>query len=174
MLAGNQALEAGGPIGADELRRRRHDGPVVARGEEGEGIALLGDLADAVGGRAEHPVGPDLQHVADIDHEGARDRRGVDPVARAVAHLQPRRGPLQDGEELIVGVGADALLVQGVRIIGIVDQPKLAGRARQVRVEMVLGQVEREREAAEQPPRQHGDRSIVGLDRLAEARQPRP
>jgi hypothetical protein len=54
------------------------------------GLSLLEQLGvdDAMRGRDEQVVRPALEHVADIDHEGPLDRRRVDPLAGAIAHLQ--------------------------------------------------------------------------------------
>ena len=68
-----------------------------------------GAVGGAVDVRGEAVVGPARHEVADIDHEGARDRRNVDPVARAVHDLEAGRRLLrQDREHLVVGMRADA------------------------------------------------------------------
>ncbi len=107
--------------------------------------------------------------------KAARDRRRLDPFAGTVEDLQRRHVVgAQDGEALIVGVGADADLP-------LVDRPVLArvvqdahvrhGLAEQRR-EMVLVEFQRQGEGGEDPAPERPHRRMVVEQRLLEARQP--
>src|SRR5436305_1000797 len=77
------------------------DQRIVARvHEERDRVALAaGAIDDAMQGRGEDAVGPDFEHLADIDHEGALDRRHRHPFSVAVLDLEPAIAVLhQDGE----------------------------------------------------------------------------
>lgn len=118
-------------------------------------------------GRLEAVVGQAHEVVADIDDEGARDGRGLDPLAVAVEHLQAALHVLpQQGEALQVGVGAEADVgrVGGLRgRHGRVEVEDAVGaRVRGHAVEVRLWQVEREREDAHQTPRQAQARLPIG------------
>jgi hypothetical protein len=78
-------------------------------------------LITPVQGRREQVVGPPREHVADVHHEGARDRLGVDPAPGGVADLQAALVVLgQQRQAAVVGVraGPDA---------GLVDLPPARG-----------------------------------------------
>ena len=129
-----------------------------------------GAVGGAVDVRGEAVVGPARHEVADIDDEGADDRRYVDPAPGAVQDLEARIAVLrQDRERLVVGMGADAepRFLGGARRI--VQQPEGACGAVELVQEVALGQRQGEREGTEQRVRgvQHG--GIVGLDGLAKA-----
>ena len=62
------------------------------------------EVDDPVQGRREQVVGPAGQHVADVDHEGARHRVGVHPAAGGVA--PPGAAPVVLGEQSQAAVGS--------------------------------------------------------------------
>src|SRR5262249_26628832 len=78
--------------------------------EESDRVAVPAVAVDhAVLGRREAAVGPALQQVGDVDHEGAVDWRHADPFAALVAHLEAAERVLpQDGEAAAVAVAGDA------------------------------------------------------------------
>ncbi len=79
-----------------------------------------GRVDDAVGGGGVVAARGLLQHVADIDDEGAKVARHVHPFAIGALHLQPRLvGGGQNGEQvdILVGGGAD-----GARLLGAIER----------------------------------------------------
>jgi hypothetical protein len=124
--------------------------------------------------RGEGAVGPAGHQVADIDHKGTGDRRGVDPFASPVANLQRRHRVLrQNGETFVVGVSADAHMgeVQRAALARVIHHPGQRHRLVRHWREIVLGQVEPERECGEQPAGKQTHRDGVFGHHLAEAGQ---
>ena len=94
---------------AGAFREHPHHGVVIGAEEHREGVARGARRVDyPMGSGHEEVVGPALHHVPDVHDEGSRDRHRLDPLAGSVLHLQPRRVLPQDGEALVVGVGAHA------------------------------------------------------------------
>src|SRR5439155_26560492 len=77
--------------------------------EERDRIALSPRAVDdAMLGRREKVVGPACQQIADIDHEGAGDRRCVDPAAILAANLETAIVVLpEQGETAVLGMRGD-------------------------------------------------------------------
>ena len=117
------------PPGA--LRRR-----LVAQAGDGEHLGVPRRIEEererqAVAiARVAHPVGSGpvatarhaLEHVAEVAHERAGDRRRVDPARRGV-HLQPAAGVLpKHGEQPVVRVLGDAPVRLGLLRLGRVPE----------------------------------------------------
>ena len=124
MFAGDQARLCR-PLRRDKARQGRDLRVVVDGKEQRKGVALLLHLADTVRGRDEGAIGPKFEHIANIDHEGTRNRRRVDPNAVTVQDFEPGHCRMQQGEALVIGVGTDAHRVDGIGSVGVVDQPQL-------------------------------------------------
>src|SRR5262249_59810239 len=77
--------------------------------EERNRVAILAiAVDDRVLGRRKTTVGPALQQIGDIDHEGAVDGRHADPIAALVTDLQSSERILpQDREAAAVAMPAD-------------------------------------------------------------------
>ena len=85
-----QRRDLGGEVGVEEER-------------EGEPVPAAG-VADPVRRRPVPAAGQPVEHVADVGHEGALDRRRVDPAGRR-PDLQAAVGVLgQQGQQAVVGV----------------------------------------------------------------------
>src|SRR5262245_18981393 len=76
-------------LAARLIDHRADDGAVGRIDEERNRVAILAiAVDDTVLGRRKTTVGPALQQIGDIDHEGAVDGRHSDPIAALVADLQ--------------------------------------------------------------------------------------
>jgi len=158
----------------DELRQRRHPRVVVDVEEQWEGPALLADLAHPVARGDEAAARPGLEDVADVDDERIFERRNVDPRAGRVQHLEAGCGGLEQREALIVGVRPDADGVGGIGVVGVVQQPQLARRLRDSRIEQLRFLPQRQREAAQQPAPERHAGVVPGGDGGLKAGQVRP
>ena len=98
-----------------DTSRQRHDREIackvqevrhrVARRSASSGLWI----DDAVRGRGQNMIGQPLEHVADIDDEGASGRIDRQPIAVSVEQLQPRLfGPQQQRDEIDILVRACA------------------------------------------------------------------
>lgn len=156
------------------LAERPQRGVVVEREEQREGVALLGHLAHPVRGGDEAPARPVFEHVADVDDQGSRHGRGIDPFASLVHHLEPRPRGEQQGEAFVIGVGADPGGVCRGGVMRVVDQAQLAGWQGDQAGQRLGRLAQRAGEAAEQPAADREDRGVVGHHILAETGQVRP
>ena len=120
-------------------------------------------------GRQVHAVRPALQHVAAVDEIGAGHLRRLDPVVAGRADLQPRHVVgRQEREHRAVGVRSEAPLVVVVVHRRVVRHAQRHAGLVEVRVEVVGGQVERQRQDR-QHPRAQGDQLVdVALAALRE------
>lgn len=84
--------------------------------EEGHAVSVNGRVVvDPVHGRPEAVVGKPRQEVANVHHEGVRDRGDPDPLALLGQHLQAAHRVLpEEGEGLQVGVRTQAHVDGGV------------------------------------------------------------
>ncbi len=147
---------------------------VVDGEEQRQREALAAGVDHPVLRRLEQAVGPAFQHVADIDDEGAGDRRRLDPFIGGVHHLQPRRLLVQDGEALEIRMGADAEMgvVHRQLVRRVVQQPQLRRRLARALGEEAVRQAQPCLEGPEQPLADLGDPGVVVEDPVAEARHP--
>ncbi|MCY1428461.1 hypothetical protein D9M71_443440 [compost metagenome] len=157
-----------------ERGQRLDLGVVVTGVEQREGVTLLTHTAHPVRGGHECACRHDFQHVADIDHEGIGNRWCIDPLAQVVHHFQARLVGQQDGEALVVSMGANAWCVLGRAVEGVVNQAQLGRRAGDHAVEVVFFQAQGQGEATEQAPAEGEDRFVVSPYRFLETRQLRP
>ena len=163
-----------GGIGAG---RQAFDDLVHSRVEEiRQGIAVAAGAVDhAVRCRDIAVVGPARQHVGDVEHEGARQRRRVDPFSHARAHLQSAGIILrQQRDDAVVGVrrGAELFRIRLRRLRRIVQQAQEGGRLAKEAVERIGRHVQRHGDQPDHVARQRVDLAQVALDRRPEGRQP--
>ena len=136
----------------DEVRGRRHHGVEAGIEEERHRQPVAtGLVAHAVRCGAIAAIRQALEHVAEVAHERARDRRRLDP-AIARADLEATAVVLrEDREQAVVGVLADAprLLDLLARRRRIVEDPEQGQRICEVaRAECIFGVPERDAERA--------------------------
>jgi hypothetical protein len=131
-------LEAGRPR-PRAAARQAGDDSICRRIEEiGHRVAVAARAVDhPVRRRGPQPVAPARPHVADIDQEGAGQRRGIYPDLVGPPDLQAALPVLgQDRDETVVGMRGRAILpVIGIGWAGrVVQQPEEGGRALEMAV----------------------------------------
>ncbi|MND81788.1 hypothetical protein D3C80_735940 [compost metagenome] len=108
----------------------------------GEATTLGGRVDHAVRRRRQDVVGQALQHVADIDHQGARGRGDVQPLAIGVLQLQTSLfGAQQQGDDVDVLMGAGAHAGGVGRDRRIVQHPQDAVAQFDLVLEIVVAQL---------------------------------
>ena len=117
-----------------------------------------------------HPaiVRPARHHVADVDHERTGRRPDIDPLAIRREDLQPARPVLaiEDGQRSVVGMGARPKLAgqRRLRLGHVLVDADIADRARDLVVEPVLVDPEREREDPHQLVADAAQCPVVGFE----------
>ena len=156
-----------------EVRRQRkqRNRRVVTRPEEKrdrQAVRPLRRRDHAMHVGAQIAVRGHFENLADVDDEGSRDRRRVDPAAIVSLNLQAGLLFLQEkGHEPGILVGAHALIALVRRAAGIADDLDERVRRRRVdRRENVFGLFERGGERA-----QHSDGKRRGLILIGEKRR---
>src|SRR6266851_4409800 len=129
--------------------------------------------------RAEPIIGPARQKIADIDDEGSRNWRRLDPAAGgALAHLEPAIVVLpEQGNAAIIGMRRDAeLQLVGLRILRwVVENLGALQRLGITRDKEVFGQAEADRHDLQQvPPAGAVRREIIVEGRLQLRHEGRP
>lgn len=132
-------------------------------------------IINAMHRRLEPIIRQPLQEIPDIDHQRARDGPRVQPLVGRGQHLQPAGHVLpQQRQALDVGVRADAdvdvLSVLGIGGggAGVMDVDCVCAGGRHERVEVGLGQVEREGEDADEFAGEREPRKVEGGEGAAE------
>src|SRR3979411_2136671 len=109
------------------------------------------------------------QHLPGIDQESSRETRWPDPFAGSGTNLQSRIfGARQEGDEAAVSVRREAEQVGFIlKLRRVLDQPHRAIHAGKVVLQIILRQIERQRECREHPTSKPShDLEVADLSRL--------
>lgn len=152
--AGVDRLELCGVFGGDAARERFDAYVGVGVAEEGDRLAAVFHRGrpwhDAVGGGAEAAIAPAAHEVARVDHSGAGDGWGVDPVAFEILDLEAAFAVLKEnGEGSVVSVSPGSELAFGDFFDGwVMEEAEGLDLAGVALVEVALGEVEAEGKGA--------------------------